>query len=523
LAPSASTDSDVVHLVVVPNYREDETMLEQTLESIVQAWGSEGFHVALAMEAREGPEGERKAQRLREKFAPRFARVFVTSHPADLLECHLDDSSDREVPGKASNLKWALRQAHEAYQKEGLLAAADVVLTVADADVLFHPGYFRQLGQEFSALREAPGSEHLWTMWQAPQLPFRNFYEAPLCSRVWAYVASVYECGGVVGLSFGGQHLTFSTYSLPLQLAISAQAHEGDVVAEDHHAYLRCFFYAARASVLKALDAGEKEARCSPPLRLRPLYLPVKATSVVSAQGACRSWVERWLQAKRHAQGVAELSYALLAACDTLRQVPLEFCSAALLWPLARIIVKLLYIHLLPSCQFVAMVALCLLQAQYAGGGGLPACSEEAAAGRGTRVLCAVAGVWAPAWPVAVPMLFIVASSVLLVWTSFLQPAAKGSAADGSISGRLWSDENGGFPKGGPRASPQRLVALVAFDVLVFGGLLVVPYGVMPAVLAFWGVCLRGNRFHYVTAAKAMSTSLQKAPPQQQPLVAASE
>ncbi|CAE7450722.1 RMV1 [Symbiodinium necroappetens] len=210
----------------------DLQMLSQTLTSLAQAHGAHSFHVVLAMEAREGPAGLEKAAQLSRGFSKYFSTLRSTSHPSNLREEHADGSWDPEVPGKASNVKWAVREAHRELLKESV-DPASVILTVADADVVFHPRYFSHLTRDFGAVREHGGGWHEWTIWQAPQLPFRNYYASPACSRVWAYVASIWECGGVAGLSFGSEHFAFSTYSLPLLLAVEAEAHEGDVIAED--------------------------------------------------------------------------------------------------------------------------------------------------------------------------------------------------------------------------------------------------------------------------------------------------
>ncbi|CAE6969463.1 PUT1 [Symbiodinium sp. CCMP2592] len=287
----------------------DLQMLSQTLTSLAQAHGAHSFHVVLAMEAREGPAGLEKAAQLDRGFSKYFSTFRSTSHPSNLREEHADGSWDPEVPGKASNVKWAVREAHRELLKESV-DPASVILTVADADVVFHPRYFSHLTRDFGTVRRRGGGWHEWTIWQAPQLPFRNYYASPACSRVWAYVASIWECGGVAGLSFGSEHFAFSTYSLPLLLAVEAEAHEGDVIAEDHHCYIRCFFYSAVKEA--ALAQGGQEIptwRGLARAHLRPIFLPVKSTSVVSDKGVWQTWIDRWFQAKRHAQGVAELSF----------------------------------------------------------------------------------------------------------------------------------------------------------------------------------------------------------------------
>eukprot|EP00434_Breviolum_minutum_P030595 symbB.v1.2.027056.t1/scaffold2750.1/size124631/1 len=56
------------------------------------------------------------------------------------------------------------------------------------------------------------------------------------------------------------------------------------------------------------------------------------------------------------------------------------------------------------------------------------------------------------------------------------------------------------------------LSGLVLWDCLIFAGVLVLPYGIMVEILAFWNVAFRGNRFEYVTATKALATEMQSRP-----------
>jgi hypothetical protein len=95
--------SQVLHIVIIPNYKEDEDMLLETLENIGQSPSSvESIRVVLGMEAREGPAGAEKAKRLIEKTGHLFADIFATYHPPGL---------PGELAGKSSNTQWAYRQA----------------------------------------------------------------------------------------------------------------------------------------------------------------------------------------------------------------------------------------------------------------------------------------------------------------------------------------------------------------------------------------------------------------------------
>merc|ERR1719329_1512167 len=77
-----SCAQDAVHLVILPNYKEDESILADTLEALSQAIGSKDFRVVLAMEEREGKESaQKKARSLQDRFGGCFADLCSALHP----------------------------------------------------------------------------------------------------------------------------------------------------------------------------------------------------------------------------------------------------------------------------------------------------------------------------------------------------------------------------------------------------------------------------------------------------------
>jgi len=492
----------VRHLIVFPNYKEDEEMLRETLQSLKEARGSADFWVVLAMEEREGQEAVDKAERLKDRFGGEFAKILATFHPADLQEVHLDGSWDHEVPGKASNLKWAVAKAYESCQQDASMGVSNVVLTVADADVFFHPTYFTHITDEFCTMRAAPGEQHRWTMWQAPQLPYRNYYLSPAPARVWGYVSSLYEFGGVSSLLCGGHHMVFSAYSVHLQLAVDAQLWDGDVVAEDHHAYIKGFFYSAQASATEALvqqAQGIQTAGCQPALRVRPVMLPVKSTSVVHPEGGWKSWEARYHQARRHCQGVSELSYTLLATWDLLCTLPMSAYNLRFILHLGKVAVRPLFIHTIPLCQAMALGVLTLYWLIHRGR--VPQCPDRIslASSDGEMLLCGLAGAWALTWPVLIPFTLLALANFLFIRVSFLKPATMLPADQRAT---LWHGSDGDIP---PTcgSTTLTLALLILFDSIVLMAPLMVPYGLIPSLLAAWNVLVQGNHFTYVTATKA--------------------
>lgn len=487
-----------VHLIILPNYKEDEKMLEQTLQSLTEAQGSEAFRVVLAMEQREGADAAEKGRRLREQFAGKFEWVQCSVHPSDELQDHLDGSSDPEVPGKASNLKWAFAEGLAWCKAEGL-RISNVLLTVADADCLFHSAYFSSVAEEFEDLRsDAEDSEVPYTMWQAPQLPFRNYFDSPCCSRCWGYIATVFEFGGVSGLKWGSHHMIFSAYTLPLALARDVQPWDGDVIAEDHHAYLKSLFYALHASALQGLAPEPPKA----PIRgldVRPVLLPVKSTSVASPGNYWRSYAERWDQAKRHSQGVAEFSYALLATWDAVRTLPIRLWNCRVVIRILRALFHLWCVHLLPFCQSVCWAMFTIYWFIH----------KEEVPGCPSKIwmlhydtqffLCGTAGAYVLFWPVLVPFSLIFLSNACILNSFFLSLGGEGKKRT------VWQREDGAT-RGSSWRGPLFMYLMNLFDLILLFPPLMIPYGLCANVYAFFNVALCGNRFTYVTASKGTTT-----------------
>lgn len=483
----------VVHLVVIPNYKEPESVLRQTLLALSQTKRSRALRVVLGCEERE-EEAPGKAARLKEEFQDFFSQVIYTRHPKGLAVQHQDGSEDVEVPGKASNLRWAVFEGFKAVRERELIDEEDVLVTICDADCLFHPYYFVHIAKEFSDLKRFPNNRHQMTMWQAPQLQHRNWYPSPICTRVWGVISGIFEFGGTSSLHWGAHHMVFSGYSLSLHLAMRAQPWDGDVIAEDHHAFIKCFFYSVYESALKCAESG-KWCDCEAMLRVRAVFLPVKSTGIQCPQWA-DAWVERFHQAKRHAQGVAEIAFCLLCAWDAFWTIPL-WRLPRLQIRIFRVLLHLWHMHLLPICQAACLGYLTIIW--FTTNRQVEMCPDRIWLTYSREfVLCGLAGSWALVWPVAVPVVAVWFSTYLLLSFLFISPGAKKSTS-------LWHSEDASVPpacgKSSEWSSHLTVAPWLTLDCSMLSPVMAI-YGAIPELLAYVNVFFKGNRFKYVTAAK---------------------
>lgn len=263
------------HLVIIPSYGEPLAKLRLALESLAgQREVAPRIWAVLAMEGRE--EGAAaKAEALQREFAGRLA-VYYTVHP---------DGLPGEAAVKGANVSWAARWARKHLVDRGGHKARHVVVTACDADSVFHPAYFLCLTSKF-----ATDPERYLRIWQAPVLFHNNVWQVPTFVRLGAAMGSIVQLAGLCDPQ--SRPFPLSTYSAALALVDGVGYWDGDVIADDWHMFLKCFFRRWGRVVVE------------------PIYLPVSADAPL-AKGLWRTAINRYEQLKRHAWGVSDVAYAV--------------------------------------------------------------------------------------------------------------------------------------------------------------------------------------------------------------------
>mmetsp|Transcript_30867 Transcript_30867/g.57753 ORF Transcript_30867/g.57753 Transcript_30867/m.57753 type:complete len:782 (-) Transcript_30867:118-2463(-) len=269
----ASSRGGLQHWVFFPNYKEDLDVLGMAVGSVARSTlAKTNIGIVLAMEQRESGSKE-KAQKLQEQFYGQFRDIQVYFHPQDL---------PNDPPGKASNMAYAFKSLVK--HLEGLNQdTSQVMLTVADADSEFDECYFEALSKKF-VQAEDPQT----TVWQSPVYHFKNYHRQPGPCVVGSLITAMVETAYLVDPN--AIRFPYSTYSIPLCLALKVGGWDPEWIAEDWHMGIKCFL----------LTLGRAQVQ---PILLPTLnYSPEESTwsGTVAA---------RWAQAKRHALGFSDLSY----------------------------------------------------------------------------------------------------------------------------------------------------------------------------------------------------------------------
>lgn len=276
---------DIRHIVIIPNYKEAGEILRRTLTTLAAQDVAGQLIVVLAMEARE-PDAAGKAEALRAEFESCFADIFSTLHPA---------GRPGEVAGKSSNEAWAARIAKQILVDERGYDIRNLTITSCDADTVFHPRYFSCLTYKF-----ATHAQRYRRFWQSPILLSNNIWDVPAPLRVGSALSGVHILSNLVKAN----KMIFpqSTYSLSLKMAVDAGYWDVDVIPEDWHMFLKCFF----------TFSGQVE--------VESIYLPT-GNDGVRAKTYLRSLSMAYIQHKRHAWGVSDIPYAI-RQCMAHSEVP---------------------------------------------------------------------------------------------------------------------------------------------------------------------------------------------------------
>ncbi|CAG8537846.1 12373_t:CDS:2 [Dentiscutata erythropus] len=272
-------EGQYIHAFVIPNYEEPEPLLRDTIKRLAQHRNATTTYVViLAMEESEVDQAS-KAASLKRTFDGSFRDFIITVHPKDV---------PGESRGKGSNVAYAAREACELLARK--VDKRHVVFTITDSDSAIPELYIRQIEKALSE------SEDPYNTICSPPIFFsRNALDVPAAVRVTDIMWSIMVMQNLSnprGLAF-----PCSTYSLSMVLAeqVGFWDTDKDAVGEDLHMWLKCFFKTGGVA------------------RSVPIFVPINLTNVQTT-GYFSNIYARFVQAKRHYNGVADVAYSLKSA-----------------------------------------------------------------------------------------------------------------------------------------------------------------------------------------------------------------
>lgn len=267
----------IKHLIVIPNYNESVEKISLTLKHLADQKNIEKKQllVVLAMEER-ASDSHQRAEILAKKFKNKFGRLLATFHPDGIIG---------EVKGKAANEAWAAKEAKKILVDQEGYSIEKITLTSCDADACFHPQYFSALTYFF-----ALDKNRYLRFWQSPIAWYNNFWRVPAFIRIVGTIGNIIE---VARLQHPDNlYFNYSTYSTSLKMVNKVGYWDTDVISEDWHLFLQCFFN----------NRGRVE--------VEPIFLPT-SIDAPEAKTYFGSLKNRYEQCKRHAWGATDIPYAI--------------------------------------------------------------------------------------------------------------------------------------------------------------------------------------------------------------------
>ncbi len=265
--------TDIWHAVIVAMYDEDFSVLDPTLQTLVDTtYDKDRMIVIMAYEERGGAEAEATVKRLEEKYKDKFKYFKLSKHPANL---------QGEVIGKGGNITHAGRELQKLVESKRI-PAKNVIVTTLDSDNKPEKCYFDAVTYEFII---QPDRQRL--AYQPVSLFTNNIWDAPAVTRV---VATTNSFWNLICTMRPHTLRNFASHSQPLEALIGMNFWSVRTIVEDGHQYWRSLFY---------FDGNYEVV---------PIRVPIYQDAVLS-DTFLKTLKAQWIQLRRWDYGASDVAY----------------------------------------------------------------------------------------------------------------------------------------------------------------------------------------------------------------------
>lgn len=266
---------EVYHLVLLPTYQEELSIIEEALESLLRSkYRKDRFIVVLGGEERDKKNFEVIKAEIEQRYAHRFADLLFTLHPRDL---------PGEIPGKGSNLRYMGNQLKK-YIDDKQIAYDNIIVSAFDVDTVAHEQYFACLAYQFLTVPNPTRSSY-----QPITLFSNNIWSATAPVRVAAFGTTFWLFSELVRPE---RMWTFSSHSMSWRMLVDVGFWEPDLVSEDSRIFMQAFLH---------YDGD---------YRVTPIFLPVSMDTVAGGS-YLESLIALYKQQRRWAWGVEHFPYMI--------------------------------------------------------------------------------------------------------------------------------------------------------------------------------------------------------------------
>jgi hypothetical protein len=285
--------------------------------------------------------------------------------------------------------------------------------------------------------------------------------------------------------------------------------------------FCKCYF----ASIWDAIEANRATSKGAgkaivdivPQVQLRPVFLPAISYLVESNDGWLASVFARFQQARRHSQGIAELSYVLLQYVHLINEVGIFGLPAQTHAKVLGIASKMGTVHIVNQVQALALVIATLLLIpggiSWIWSGGLSAVIQVGASTGYVSALSAAVGglggllkyllaIFGPIPPMGILMTSTTTLVVMDVLEGRLTQTPQKS--QGMKAEVTTSDSSAAKDRSSKSLVMDRLKLFwqIQNDYFSMAHFTLIAYGLVPVSMAAWSLLRKGHRFEYIVAAK---------------------
>ncbi len=216
---------DIYHMILLPFYNESEEIVVKSLESLlVSGYDNKKFIIVLAGESRNNEYSQVLIDKIKKDFSDKFGYLFCTLHPFGV---------EGEMPGKGSNISYAVEQAKIQILDKNNIVYENVLVSAFDIDTVVYPHYFECLTWNFLTV-ENP----LKSSFQPIPVFNNNIWESPALSRVVAFSCTFWQ---MIQQERKDRLTTFSSHSVCFKTLYDVGYWQKNMVSEDSRIYWNSF------------------------------------------------------------------------------------------------------------------------------------------------------------------------------------------------------------------------------------------------------------------------------------------
>ncbi|HEV2402721.1 MAG TPA: glycosyltransferase family 2 protein [Candidatus Saccharimonadales bacterium] len=265
--------SEVIHAIIIATYNEERTIIETTIERILQSdYDMKKVIFILAYESRAGAEKEQQSEELVERYREHFYYASAVKHPNNI---------PNEQIGKGGNATYAGHWL-EHYLEQQRIDPLRVIVTVLDADNRPDKQYLAALTYLYCV---AP--DPVRASYQPLPMYTNNIWDAPAPMRVIATGNNFFY---IVLTQRPHLERNFSAHAQSMRALIDMNFWSVRTIVEDGHQFWRSYFY----------YNGD--------YRVYPMYVPIYQDAVL-AKGYIRTLKAQFIQLRRWTYGASDIAY----------------------------------------------------------------------------------------------------------------------------------------------------------------------------------------------------------------------